>query len=360
MTTRPFFKATLRDFFPVFLGAFVGIGGGLGAVGFKLLLDLSHFSAWQVSGDFPSIISGWSTVFILLIPTAGGLVVGLLTWFLAREAKGHGVPEVISAIVRKRGIIRPRVVLVKALASAVCIGTGGSCGREGPIAQIGSAWGSMVGQWMPWKRDRVRVLVGSGAAAGISATFNAPVAGVIFALEILLRDFSLKNLTPIIVSGVMAVTVSHTLLPEHTIFTIPQYQVNHPVELLFYALLGLGAAVVGVSFIRCLYFMEDVGDRIPLPGWLKPALGGLGIGTMALVVPQVMGVGYTTVSAALDPENTTVLAAAGLGTVAAVTLLGCWPPRSWPPPSPSAWGDRAVSLPRPFSWVPCTAAWWDS
>ena len=321
MPNRPYFKTLARDFLPVLLGAFIGIGGGLGAVGFKLLLEASHFLAWHQTGDFPSIVEGWSPVWILVIPTVGGLLVGLLTWFLAREAKGHGVPEVISAIVRKRGIIRPRVVLVKAFASAICIATGGSCGREGPIAQIGAAWGSTVGQWMPWQRNRVRVMVGAGAAAGISATFNAPIAGVIFSLEILLRDFSLKNLTPIIVSGVMAVTVSHTLLPDHTIFTIPPYQANHPVELAFYAILGLGAAVVGVLFIRCLYAMEDLGDKIPLPGWLKPALGGLGIGALALAAPQIMGVGYASVTAALDPSNTASLAGAGLGQITALTLL---------------------------------------
>ncbi len=321
MARRPFLKTLARDFLPVLLGAFIGIGGGLGAVGFKLLLDASHFLAWQQSGDFPSIVLGWSPVWILAIPTIGGLLVGLLTWFLAREARGHGVPEVISAIVRKRGIIRPRVVLVKAFASAICIATGGSCGREGPIAQIGSAWGSTVGQWMPWQRNRVRVMVGAGAAAGISATFNAPIAGVIFSLEILLRDFSLKNLTPIIVSGVMAITVSNTLLPGHTIFTIPPYQANHPVELAFYGALGLGAAVVGVLFMRCLYAMEDLGDKIPLPGWLKPALGGLGIGALALVAPQIMGVGYTSVTAALNPSNPSSLAGADLPRISALILL---------------------------------------
>jgi len=320
--SRTFLKSVVREFLPVVLGAFIGIGGGLGAVGFKLLLDLTRQAAWQQKGDFPGIVGGWSPFFILLIPAAGGLVVGLITWFFAREARGHGVPEVISAIVRRRGVIRPRVVFAKALASAVCIGSGGSCGREGPIAQIGSAWGSAVGQWLPWERGRMRVLVGAGAAAGISATFNAPIAGAIFALEVLLRDFRLKNLTPILVSGVMAVTVSHTLLADETIFAIPPYQHTHPFELVFYAILGLGAGVIGVTFTRLLYAVEDVSDRVPLPGWLKPALGGLGVGAIALVVPQVMGVGYVTVSAALDPANTWRLEAAHLGGLTALTLFG--------------------------------------
>ena len=175
---------------------------------------------------------------------------------------------------------------------------------------------------MPWERGRIRVLVGAGAAAGISATFNAPVAGAIFALEVLLRDFSLRNLTPIIVSGVMAVTVSHNLLADHSVFTIPDYHHTNPSELFFFVLLGLGAALVGVAFIRMLYAMEDLGDRIPMPGWLKPAVGGLGIGAMALLVPQVMGVGYVTVSAALNPENGARLAAANLSGLTALLLLG--------------------------------------
>ncbi|MBN2490071.1 MAG: chloride channel protein [Planctomycetes bacterium] len=321
--SRPaFLRAVVREFSPILVGAFVGVGGGLGAVGFKRLLDLTHWAAWRQSGDFPSITRGASSLAIVLIPTVGGLLVGLLTWFFAREARGHGVPEVISAVVRKRGFIRPRVVLAKALASAVCIGSGGSCGREGPIAQIGAAWGSTVGQWLPWQRGRIRELVGAGAAAGISATFNAPVAGVIFALEVILRDFSLRNLTPIIVSGVTAVTVSHTLLPDHVIFTIPPYQHNHPVELLFYAGLGIGAGLVGWLFTKALYATEDLSDRIRLPGWLQPGLGGVAVGGLALLAPQVMGVGYATVSAALDPDSAARLSAANLGALTGLALLG--------------------------------------
>ena len=160
---------------------FVGIATGLGAVAFRYLIIAVE---WVGYTWFPQVFPGLGKYFVLIIPTVGGLIVGLLVFYFAREAKGHGVPEVMEAVALKGGRIRPVVALVKALASSISIGSGGSVGREGPIVQIGSAIGSSLGQWLKLSHDRIRNLVACGAAAGIAATFNAPIAGVVFALEV--------------------------------------------------------------------------------------------------------------------------------------------------------------------------------
>ena len=141
---------------------------------------------------------------LTLWPALGLLVVAWITRRFAPEAQGHGVPEVIVAVARKDGVIRPRVSLVKILASGICIGTGGSVGREGPIVQIGASLGSVPGQFFRLSSRNIKVLVAAGAAAGISATFNAPLAGVIFAGEIILGSFAVQSLTPIVISSVVA------------------------------------------------------------------------------------------------------------------------------------------------------------
>src|SRR5215469_5530515 len=174
----------------------VGAGAGLGAVGFRWLI----FSVtWLATGRdqfgqqgriASPHLPGLGIWFLLLVPVLGGLLYGPLIYRFAREARGHGVPEVMMAVAQQDGRIRAQVSVVKALASALCIGTGGSVGREGPIVQIGSALASSVGQWVRMPEDRLRILVACGAAGGISATFNAPVTGVFFGVEIILREFS--------------------------------------------------------------------------------------------------------------------------------------------------------------------------
>ena len=176
----------------IFTSLIVGIGAGLGAVFFRRLIEWMHdFSYSDVSG----LLEEWYPLHLILIPAVGGAIVGPLVYYFAREAKGHGVPEVMEALELRGGKIRPRVIVVKSLASSVCIASGGSVGREGPIAQIGSALGSFVGQFLKLSEEHVRTLVACGAAGGIAATFNAPIAGAVFALEVLLRRFgSVENI----------------------------------------------------------------------------------------------------------------------------------------------------------------------
>ena len=184
----------------------VGIGAGLGAVLFRRLIDWLHNFAYS---DIAGLLTEWYPLHLILIPAIGGAIVGPLVYYFAREAKGHGVPEVMEALELRGGKIRPRVVVVKSLASSVCISSGGSVGREGPIEQIGSALGSFVGQILKLSEEHVRTHLGCGAADGIAATFNAPIAGAVFALVVLLRRFGSVYFGAVVISAVTADVISH-------------------------------------------------------------------------------------------------------------------------------------------------------
>ncbi len=267
----------------------VGAGTGLGAVFFIDLIALIQTLIFQ---DLPSLYGGLGRGWLILAPALGGLIAGPIITFFAKEAKGHGVPEVMQAIAVRGGIIRPRVVAAKVIASAICIGSGGSAGREGPIVQVGSALGSTVGQALRLSEGRIRNLVACGAAAGIAATFNAPIAGVMFAMEIILGELHLGDLGNVVIAAVTASTVARIFLGDRPAFNIPQTSVKSFWEVLLYALLGILTAVVAVGFIRILYGFEDLFDNWKFPDWLKPAVGGLLLGILAFGYPMVLGWGF--------------------------------------------------------------------
>ncbi|MBN1615460.1 MAG: chloride channel protein [Deltaproteobacteria bacterium] len=281
------------------LGMLVGLLGGLGAVFFRYLIQFFQTLIYSSGGDLATVAQNLPWWRVLLGPAIGGVFIGPLVYFFAREAKGHGVPEVMNAVAREGGMIRKRVAIVKILASALCIGSGGSVGREGPIVQIGSAIGSSLGQILKISDDQLRVLVACGAAAGISATFNAPIAGAIFALEIILADFALPTFTPIILSSVIATVVSRAFLGNYPAFQVPPYELVSPWELVFYCVLGLLAGLVAVSFIVTLYKTEDFWDALKVPEYVKAPLGGILVGIIALRFPQIMGVGYESIEKVL-------------------------------------------------------------
>ena len=202
----------------VMTAVIVGIGAGLGAVVFRWLIA----SFTRLFFDGGRVALGFlGAYYVVLIPAIGGLIVGPLVYFFAREAKGHGVPEVMEAVALQGGRIRAIVGLIKAVASSICIGSGGSVGREGPIVQIGSAWGSTVGQWLHFSDERTRNLVACGAAGGIAATFNAPIAGVIFALEVILQEFSVRHFSTVVISSVTASVIGRALLGNVPAFPVP-------------------------------------------------------------------------------------------------------------------------------------------
>ncbi|MEE9552693.1 MAG: chloride channel protein, partial [candidate division Zixibacteria bacterium] len=198
----------------------------------------------------------------------------------------------------KSGVIRPRVAVAKAVASAICIGSGGSAGREGPIVQIGAAVGSTIGQVFKLSGDRVKILVGCGAAAGISAVFNAPIAGVIFALEVILGDFTIKTFSPVILSSVLSSVVARAILRDTPAFIVPPYEIVSAYEIPLYILLGGFAGIVAVLFTRTLYLSEDFFDqKLKIPGYLKPALGGLLLGFTGLLAVKLNYAGFAHMSA---------------------------------------------------------------
>lgn len=301
-----------EEFVLVSTALLVGVGAGLGAVLFRYLITGVDRLAYDLLPTwFPSLGKG----VVLVAPPVGGLLVGILVYRFAREAKGHGVPEVMEAVALRGGRIRPIVALIKALASSLSIGSGGSVGREGPIVQIGSALGSSVGQFFHLSDERIRNLVACGAAGGIAATFNAPIAGVIFALEVILGEFSVAYFSTVVISAVAAGAIGQAVFGATAAFPVPiEYHIVSVWEFGLYPLLGLLAALVGVAFVRALYWTEDLFARWKsVPGWLQPAVGGALLGLLALSyprfsgiewsrIPQVFNLGYDVIESTLQNQ----------------------------------------------------------
>ncbi len=285
----------------------IGILSGYGAVLFRFVIQGAQYAFYQNTADILTFVSTVPVYCLIGLPAIGGLVVGLLVRFGAREAKGHGVPEVMEAVSLRGGRIRKRVAVVKIIASAVCIGSGGSVGREGPIVQIGSSIGSSIAQIFKTTGPQHRTMVGCGAAAGIAATFNAPIAGVLFALEVLLGDFGLAAFSPVVLSSVMATTISRHYFGDFPAFVIPSYELASLWEFAIYPFLGLLAGLLAILFIVVLYKSEDLFDAIKIPEWIKPALGGMLLGLVLLKWPQVFGVGYGAINQSLLNEMSGLL-----------------------------------------------------
>jgi CIC family chloride channel protein len=283
----------------VALALLIGTGAGLGAVAFRYMIKygtyaFTGFADYAGHGhagnpDFP-FLGRW---FVLIAPVVAGLLYGPLVYRFAKEARGHGVPEVMVAVARNGGRIRPQVALVKSIASALCIAGGGSVGREGPIVQIGSALGSSLAQAFHLDERRIKLLVACGAAGGIAATFNAPLAGVFFAMEIILREFEAEAFGMVVLSSVTASVIGRGILGNNPFLALPTFRIDHLVQYPLFALLGLIAGLVGVTFSRVLYAIEDACDWAWRgPEWARPAVGGLLLGALLLVLPEMYGVGY--------------------------------------------------------------------
>ena len=271
------------------LAAIVGAGTGLGAVAFIKAIAYCQRFFFNGGAHAFSFLGGY---YVIILPVLGGLVVGPLVHFLAPEAKGHGVPEVMTAIETKGGRMKPMLILVKTVGSAITIGSGGSAGREGPIVQIGAAIGSVFGQRLKLDRARLLTLVAAGAAGGIAGTFNAPIAGVMFTFEVLAGEFNLASVGSMVFAAVSSAAVVRLFLGNYPAFQVPAYASESNWELLMYLGLGILAAFAALLFVRALYATEDLFDRWSFPAWLKAPVAGVAIGLIGYFFPQVFGTGF--------------------------------------------------------------------
>ncbi len=308
----------------IVLGVLAAVVGAIAAVVarlFRLLIEWIWTHAFLGLGDQLDVLG---PARYAIIPAIGGLIVGPIIYYLARETQGSGVPEVMDAVVRFGGRIRARVIGLKALTAALTIGTGGAAGREGPIVHMGSAIGSNVGQWLKLTPAQTKILLGCGAAGGITATFNTPIAGVLFAVELIMMEFKTRSFIPIVISSVIATGVARAFEGgDFPVFGELAFAEPYLSELSAYLLLGLVCGLLALLFIKALYTSTTLFERLKVKPWLRPALGGLLLGLLGIAVFHVYGFGYEHVEAILAEEWTPsreVVAAMGL--LALVKILG--------------------------------------
>ncbi|MFQ5674949.1 MAG: chloride channel protein [bacterium] len=312
--TRYFeFKFTGRWMFFSFL---IGVVAGLGAILFFHLQEaIELISLEGLAGFYPPVPGGegisetitgsvrynW---WFLIIPTIGGLISGFLVYTWAPEAEGHGTDGVIRSFHHERGTIRARVPVIKTIASAITIGTGGSAGREGPIAQIGAGFGSILASKLKLSDQDRRTMVVSGMAAGIGSIFRSPIGGAIFAVECLYKDdIETEGLVPAITSSIIGYTVFASFFGWSTIFKTSEFFFKNPLELVFYAVFGLMCALLGIFYVKIFYgFHEKVFARLKIPKHFKPAIGGLCLGILAFFFPYILGSGYGWIQKAIDGQ----------------------------------------------------------
>jgi len=301
----------------VFYSSLVGVIAGLGAVIFRYLIAFFHnlFFFGTLSFSYNSnlhFISKFGN-YIIVIPIIGMVIIGYLTHRYAPEAKGHGVPEVMDAVLKNKGRIRPIVSLIKILASAIGIGAGESAGREGPIVQIGSSFGSTLGQLLHLHPRDTILLVGAGAAGGIAATFNAPIAGVLFAVELILPEFSTQNFIPLVISSTIATNTARIFLGVQPSFIVPQYTIVSHWEFLLYFILGIVSGFIAILFTDMLGKVEVLFNKMKMSAYIKPAIGGLVVGVSGLLFLKgaghyyIFGVGYAFISDVLTNQTIPLL-----------------------------------------------------
>src|SRR5579862_7347120 len=284
------------------LAALIGILAGLIAyvlydlIG--LFTNLAYYHEW--SFHFRSPENTHLGLWIIVTPAIGGLIVGFMAKYGSEKIKGHGIPEAMEAVLTSRSRIEAKVAILKPLSAAIAIGTGGPFGAEGPIIQTGGAFGSLVGQFISTTAAELKVLLACGAGAGMAATFNTPIAGVILAIELLLFEFRSRSFIPLVIASTLATSVRSVLLGQKSMFTMEgtNFDVLHGLP--FYVLLGIISGIAAIGFTKLLYWVEDQFDRLPINDLWHPAIGALGLGIIGFFVPRVLGVGYDTISDILN------------------------------------------------------------
>src|SRR5579863_10227488 len=294
--------ATFRLGYISLLAGLVGVAAGFIAyilydlIG--LFTNLSYYHTW--SFHFRSPEGNTLGYWVILIPVVGGLIVGFMAKYGSEKIKGHGIPEAMEAVLTTRSRIEAKVAILKPLSAAIAIGTGGPFGAEGPIIQTGGAVGSLFGQFIATTASERKVLLACGAGAGMAATFNTPIAGVILAIELLLFEFRSRSFIPLVIASTLATSVRAILLGQRSMFTMGNVNFDALRGLPYYVLLGAVCGVAAIGFTRFLYWVEDQFDRLPIDDLWHPAIGALGLGIIGFFVPRVLGVGYDTISDILN------------------------------------------------------------
>jgi len=284
----------------------VGLLGGGANILFRRMIEGVHRVVFTGGSELLHLDRGWPWLLLLpLLPVVGAVLLIPLAALFPGEVRGYGLPKFLEAVNLKGGVFRARTVVVKSVASAITIGTGGSAGTEGPIAQIGGAIGSVVGQTLKVGQERLRTLVACGVAAGIGGTFNAPLAGVFFAHELVLcRSFSAASFVPVVISSGLGALVTRAVEGNQPAFQVPHYLLRTPWESLLYVPLGFVVGLAAVHFIRSFYAIGDRFQGWRAPDWCKAVLGAALTGTLAIAFPQVLGDGYHHVELALAGQFT--------------------------------------------------------
>src|ERR1700686_3030735 len=263
-----------------------------------LFTNLAFYHVW--SFHFRSPAENQLGLWVIVIPVIGGLVVGVMAKYGSDKIKGHGIPEAMEAVLKSNSRIEAKVAILKPLSAAIAIGTGGPFGAEGPIIQTGGAVGSLVGQVLSTTAVERKVLLACGAGAGMAATFNTPIAGVILAIELLLFEFRARSFIPLVIATTLATSVHLMLLGRGAMFHMQPTDFNIPAGLPYYLLLGVVCGFAAIGFTKLLYLVEDQFDRLPINEFWHPAIGALGLGIIGYFVPRVLGVGYDTISDILN------------------------------------------------------------
>ncbi len=295
----------------ILVAALVGLVAGLATVGFReafgALQALIFGGRLDELGDLAATVPA---LVLVSAPALGGLLTGLLCWRWLPGRRPHGVPDAIEAAALRGSQLPIGSGLVAAAASVVSLGTGASVGREGPMIHLGATLGAWLTRKLRLPQAFARRMLACGAAAGVAASFNAPIAGVIFAVEVVVGRYTLHTFAPIVVASVAATVVSRLVYGESSAFTVPPVEITSYWELPAFALAGVAGALVTVTLIRTVGLVASAFDGLRVPAWLRPAFAGLGVGLVALLAPQVLGVGYGTTSAVLSGELTLGLLAA--------------------------------------------------
>lgn len=305
------------------LATVAGVGGGLGAVVFRMMI--SAVQTLFFSDLLPRVtFFAWKlNLGIIVLPVIGLVIIAPVVYHLAPETRGTGIPEILDAYTEKEGRIKGRVAVLKIIVSAITIGSGGSAGREGPITQIGGATGSAIGRLLKLNADQVRLLLVSGVAAGIAGTFNAPLGGALFSIEVLQRGFSWRGTPSIIIASVVGAAIASLAFGVQPVLSAPAFSVLSAVQLAPYAVLGLAFGLLSYLWVKVFYLFQDFFNRLSVSGTLKLAIGGASVGFIGMLLPSygILGVGYQGIDLILAGGVTLGLALAlGVAKVLATSL----------------------------------------